>query len=164
MVNEKFFLFIWFWLLILFSMGLMNLFVWIYRAFSQGNAEEFVITKLVSSILLFIFLPKFKIFQRFATPNMPKKRELELFVQRGLCLDGVTVLRLIDMNCDQTVTSLLVYQLLKRYREGRLNHIWGKIQKQYFNYKKSEFFPENTKNQNSFRKTQKIRILSGKHK
>ena len=48
MVNEKIFLFLWFWLMGLALVGMLNLLLWLFRAFNWDSSYQFVQSQLVS--------------------------------------------------------------------------------------------------------------------
>lgn len=104
MINEKIFLFIWFWLITLAAVGVLNLFYWFYHAFCLTSADSFVRSQL-----------------RLSVANMPNNKQIRQFVRVGLSYDGITVLRLIALNCDPTVCSLLVRYLWERFEHTFLS-------------------------------------------
>nr|CAD2200765.1 unnamed protein product [Meloidogyne enterolobii] len=104
MINEKIFLFIWFWLIALAVIGTFNLLYWLYQAFCQTSADRFVRSQL-----------------RLSIANMPSNKEIREFVRVGLSYDGITVLRLIALNCDPTICSLLVRYLWERFEQSFLS-------------------------------------------
>ncbi|KAF7639468.1 Innexin [Meloidogyne graminicola] len=91
MINEKIFLFLWFWLIALAAVGVFNLIYWLYHAFYLTSADRFVRCQL-----------------RLSVAKMPNDKEIRHFVRKYLSYDGITILRLIALNCDPTVCSLLV--------------------------------------------------------
>ncbi|CAK5060222.1 unnamed protein product [Meloidogyne enterolobii] len=104
MINEKIFLFIWFWLIALAVIGTFNLLYWFYQAFCVTSADRFVRSQL-----------------RLSIANMPSNKEIREFVRVGLSYDGITVLRLIALNCDPTICSLLVRYLWERFEQSFLS-------------------------------------------
>ncbi|CAK5076680.1 unnamed protein product [Meloidogyne enterolobii] len=104
MINEKIFLFIWFWLIALAVIGTFNLLYWLYQAFCVTSADRFVRSQL-----------------RLSIANMPSNKEIREFVRVGLSYDGITVLRLIALNCDPTICSLLVRYLWERFEQSFLS-------------------------------------------
>jgi len=55
---------------------------------------------------------------------MPSNKEIREFVRVGLSYDGITVLRLIALNCDPTICSLLVRYLWERFEQCEKKNIF----------------------------------------
>uniref|UniRef100_A0A915B1K3 Innexin n=2 Tax=Parascaris univalens TaxID=6257 RepID=A0A915B1K3_PARUN len=98
MFNEKIFLGIWFWLLIVGVLTFLNLIYWSLISFMPGFSRTFIGNNLA--------------FKRIAhTPE-----ELEDFVDRAVSMDGVTVLRLISDNAGEMVASEVISDLWQLYK------------------------------------------------
>ena len=102
--NEKIFIFLWFWFFILAIATIVSLFYWIYRMTSSAERYRFVKHYL-------------KISRTY--DNDRHYQILRNFVDNKLRTDGVFLLRLINLNAGDIVTTDLVTDLWARYRASR---------------------------------------------
>ncbi|KHN79144.1 Innexin unc-9 [Toxocara canis] len=99
MFNEKIFLGIWFWLLIVGVLTFLNLIYWVIISFVPGFSRTFIGNNLAFKRILH-------------TPE-----ELEDFVETAVSMDGVTVLRLISDNAGEMVASEVISDLWNLYKK-----------------------------------------------
>uniref|UniRef100_A0A914EMS8 Innexin n=1 Tax=Acrobeloides nanus TaxID=290746 RepID=A0A914EMS8_9BILA len=99
MFNEKVYLFIWWWLLIVAVATLGSLIYWIVMSFSNAQHESFVSQYLRVYNLL----------------SDDKYGALGKFVDQFLRMDGVFLLRLIASNAGDLITTDIVYQLWQMF-------------------------------------------------
>src|SRR4051812_3474577 len=65
MINEKFFLIIWFWLVALVFIGISNFCIWAYRVLMLRGAEDFILYQLVNSPSIQFLSQTFPLFSKF---------------------------------------------------------------------------------------------------
>ena len=103
--NEKIFLFIWFWLILIAALSAFNLLLHIVAVlFPQQRMQ---------------YLKKYLHTHRLLKTGGDKKLA-KLFVDRYLRQDGVFLLRMISHNASDVVASDLIYELWHRYRNKKL--------------------------------------------
>lgn len=93
MFNEKFFIFIWFWMCFLWLLTLGNGLIWTWHLFNRHSRYKFVLKQLSVS-----------------------KRSVQHFAQNHLGADGILILRLISHNCGDYIVSEILAQFWTDYQ------------------------------------------------
>ena len=94
MLNEKIFLFLWWWFLVVAVLTIINFLYWLVISLMPHFGQDFVGRYL-----------------QYKGISLRSRKELENFVDDSLRKDGVTVLRLISDNCGDLVTVDIVYDM-----------------------------------------------------
>lgn len=100
--NEKIFMFVWFWLVLVSVISIFSLFVWIYRNMFPSSSELFIKKHLLVGDELHTGF---------------KRNMIHSFVQHYLRPDGVFVLRLVDKHASAAVARDLIVELWKISKE-----------------------------------------------
>jgi len=93
MLNEKIYIFIWFWLFGLMIVNAINLLAWVWNSFSGSSARNFVKTRLT------------------VNDDQIDSDRLRRFVHDHLSRDGITILRLLDTNCGEMAVSSIINEM-----------------------------------------------------
>lgn len=101
--NEKIFIFIWFWLVMIATMAIGTWLVWIYRVFFRRSYVEYV--------------KKFLLVADEISSGAERKL-VRKFAESYLRDDGMFILRLIGKNSTDLVTTDLIVQLWKLFKES----------------------------------------------
>jgi hypothetical protein len=94
MFNEKIYLFLWWWFLIVAVLTIINFIYWLIISLVPHFGQDFVGRYL-----------------QYKGIVLGSRKGLESFVDNSLRKDGVTVLRLISDNCGDVVTAEIVHHL-----------------------------------------------------
>ncbi|VDP26853.1 unnamed protein product [Soboliphyme baturini] len=103
MFNEKIYLFLWWWFLIIAILTCINFFYWLFVSISRSSQQEFVARYL-------------RVSENFSD-KPGEKRLLQRFVRRMLRPDGVFLLRIVSVNAGDIPTTDLVHYLWRQFRE-----------------------------------------------
>ncbi|CAD6194791.1 unnamed protein product [Caenorhabditis auriculariae] len=104
MFNEKVYLFLWFWLLMVALATLVNLLQWTVRLTSPSIRRKFVSTYL-------------RVHQLVTPDDVSSLRAFERFVEKDLRSDGVLIVNLISKNAGDILTTDLVTSLWGKFLE-----------------------------------------------
>lgn len=99
MFNEKVYLFVWWWLLIVLFATMFSLIYWITMSFSKNQSDHFIVQYLRVYGLV---------------PN-ESQGPVNKFINNYLRHDGVFLLRLIATNAGDLITTDLVYHLWQMF-------------------------------------------------
>ena len=107
--NEKIFIFVWFWLVLVAIITCINFLTWLLRCLFYTNRVDFVKVHLKRTSLL---------------DNMQREAEVKKFarpfVTKFLKPDGVLLLHLLEQNANQIVTVELMVNLWNKYRSSHV--------------------------------------------
>lgn len=104
MFNEKIYLFLWWWFLIVAVLTIINFIYWLVISLVPHFSHDFINRYL-----------------RYKGIRLGSPASLESFVEGSLHKDGVTVLRLISDNCGDLVTAEIVHHLWN-INQGNVNN------------------------------------------
>jgi len=104
--NEKIFLFVWFWLVVVGVLTLLSLVMWIVRFIYLPGQRHYVKQHL-------------KFVERLKT-DTDRKRKANKFVRQYLCQDGVFVLRLLAHNTSTVTATEFVTALWDNYKDKHM--------------------------------------------
>ncbi|VIO96943.1 Uncharacterized protein BM_BM17658 [Brugia malayi] len=108
MFNEKIFLFLWFWLLIISTISVISFLKWLFASFMNGSGRE----------MIGIYLEKIDP----AIAHTTRLRALiDEFIVEKLRPDGVFLLQLVKDNSGDIVTCELIATLWRRFLANRTN-------------------------------------------
>lgn len=114
MFIEKAYIFIWFWLLGLSLLNAINILYWLWCTHIDWNNVAFIERYLACNV---------------DESNLDSKYQrdyyragLNNFVREYLSIDGVTTLRLLEINCGEIVTSGVIKQLWDRWEDGVMHN------------------------------------------
>jgi len=102
MFNEKIYLFVWWWLLLLGVFTLFNLVYWLTMVLSKPQQESFISQYL-------------RVYRLVKEQDINEINAINKFVHVYLRSDGVFLLRLISMNAGDLITTDIVYQLWHQF-------------------------------------------------
>ncbi|VDM21899.1 unnamed protein product [Hydatigera taeniaeformis] len=110
MLNEKIYIFLWFWILFLLITSLLSLFLWIIRITSPFRRYRYIAR----------FLRVCKIGEEAKRPTGPRSRktQLENFVDDYLRQDGVFLVRMLAINAGEVLAADVVGLVWNHY-QGR---------------------------------------------
>ncbi|KHJ42036.1 innexin-3 domain protein [Trichuris suis] len=103
MFNEKIYLFLWWWFLVVSIVTVLNFFYWIAVTISQRSQFHFISRYLRVSDNI--------------SDSLPEQRLINRFLRHVLRPDGVFLLRIIATNAGDIITTDLVHELWQQYRE-----------------------------------------------
>ncbi|KAI1718645.1 innexin domain-containing protein [Ditylenchus destructor] len=104
MFIEKMYIFIWFWLVFTSIVGFCSFTWWLTQSINTYGAVAFVKRHI-------------QLGNRHGMREKICDNDVDRFVRRKLCRDGVTILRLIKSNCGPFVTSQLALQMWNAFKE-----------------------------------------------
>lgn len=102
MFNEKVYIFVWWWLIIVGVATFFSLFYWMLATMSTRRDMTFIRQYL-------------KVYQLINTSDREERAALKMFVERSLRPDGVFVIRLIASNAGDLITTDLILELWKQF-------------------------------------------------
>ncbi|KAI1730851.1 innexin domain-containing protein [Ditylenchus destructor] len=102
MFNEKIYLFIWWWFLVVAIATLANLFYWLSMSMSDAQQTSFVTQYL-------------RVYHLLKSDDLNEREAVNKFVHHHLRSDGVFLLRLISMNAGDLITTDIVYSLWHQF-------------------------------------------------
>lgn len=103
--NEKIFIFIWFWLVFVAALSVLNFLIWIYTIVVRPQRIR--------------YLKKFLKVNECYKSELDKKLAVK-FAEQYLRQDGIFVLRLVGKNANDVLVSELILQLWNQYRNKPL--------------------------------------------
>jgi len=111
MFNEKAYIFIWFWLLVLSAFNAVNLVYWFLNSHLDCNLVGFVRRHL-----------SYTHDTSDSDKRTPTEEEIVSFTKNYLFMDGVTTLRLLESNAGEVVTADMVKNLWNDF-DSKMNQI-----------------------------------------
>ncbi|EUB63810.1 Innexin unc-7 [Echinococcus granulosus] len=115
MLNEKIYIFLWFWVLFLLITSLLSLLLWIIRATSPFRRYRYIAR----------FLRVCKVDEEAKRPTEPRSRKTQLqnFVDDYLRQDGVFLVRMLAINAGEVLAADVVGLIWQDYRDKRAEDI-----------------------------------------
>jgi len=99
MLNEKLYLFLWWWFLLVAVLTILNLIYWLAVSFNPNSRRRFVARYLLARNVI------------KSPPSPERQHDVKEFVDGYLKTDGVLVLRLISANAGEIACANLVQKL-----------------------------------------------------
>ncbi|MCP9260105.1 Innexin [Dirofilaria immitis] len=108
MFNEKIFLFLWFWLVIISTINVISFLQWLFMSFMNSSGRE----------MISIYLGKI---EPGIAHAMRRRALIDEFIVEKLRPDGVFMLQLVKTNSGDIVTCELIETLWRRFIANRVN-------------------------------------------
>uniref|UniRef100_A0A915DGQ5 Innexin n=1 Tax=Ditylenchus dipsaci TaxID=166011 RepID=A0A915DGQ5_9BILA len=102
MFNEKIYLFVWWWFLVVAIATLANLIYWLSLSLSSSQQESFITQYL-------------RVYHLLSKDDINEHEAVSKFVHHHLRSDGVFLLRLVSMNAGDLITTDIVYSLWHQF-------------------------------------------------
>lgn len=115
MLNEKIYIFLWFWILFLLITSLFSLLLWIIRVTSPFRRYRYIAR----------FLRVCKMDEEAKRPTEPRSRKTQLqnFVDDYLRQDGVFLIRMLAINAGDVLAADVVGLVWQNYRDKKAEDI-----------------------------------------
>ena len=110
--NEKIFIFVWFWMILVCILSVLNVFVWLERILWPGETEQFLLRRLRSMTNINV-------------QSRVDRTLLKQFIRHYLRPDGVLILRLMNLNTNDVITADVIAEVWKTFLENpRTASLW----------------------------------------